>query len=61
MRFRVRLICCGRDDGYWDASTWEEAEEFRLHYVKAGRHDRSAIVEAVPDDDSFRPGVWVKP
>jgi hypothetical protein len=42
----VKLICCGRDDGRFEAATWEEADRFRTAYVSAEGHGRSAIVES---------------
>ena len=43
--WRVRLICCGRDDGAVTFPTWEDAEDFRVSYVAAEGHDRAAIIE----------------
>ena len=31
--WRIRLICCGHDDGAWYALTWEQAEKFRDSYT----------------------------
>ena len=44
--WRLRLICCGRSDGYWYTDTWEEADAIRNSYVTAYGHDRAAIIEA---------------
>ena len=33
MIWRVRLICCGRDDGDVFRDTWGEADEFRQAYI----------------------------
>lgn len=46
-RWKLRLICCGRDDGAAWFATWEEADRFRESYVLAAGHDRAAILEAV--------------
>jgi hypothetical protein len=48
-RWRVRLICCGKDDGAEIRATWEEADAFRQAYIVDPRHSRSAIVERVDD------------
>lgn len=47
----VKLICCGRDDGIYQADTWEEADSFRESYTSGpyvnvpGGHERAGIVE----------------
>ena len=54
--WKVRLICCGRDDGTEQFSTWGEADAFRCSYTRGpgvadptqpwrGGHDRAAIIE----------------
>lgn len=48
--WRLRLVCCGRDDGEEFFATWEEADSFRQSYtsgpgVGMGGHDRAAILE----------------
>ena len=43
--WKLRLICCGRDDGEWFFDTWEEADRFRDSYTNAYGHDRAAILE----------------
>jgi hypothetical protein len=45
-RWCVKLICCGREDGTFEAATWEEADHFREAYVRAEGHDRTAIIES---------------
>jgi hypothetical protein len=57
--WRVRLICCGRDDGDIFRSTWQEADQFRQSYTSGtgvrhfdGRgwrsgHDRAGIIEQI--------------
>jgi hypothetical protein len=59
MIWRVRLICCGRDDGDIFRETWKEADEFRNSYTSGpgvrhfdGRawrdgHDRAGIIERI--------------
>lgn len=32
-KYIVKLICCGRDDGTYEADTWEEADKFRESYT----------------------------
>lgn len=44
--WRLRLVCCGRDDGIEYFETWKQADEFREAYCDAGGHDRAAILEA---------------
>lgn len=39
--WRVRLICCGRNDGEYLAETWDEADAFRESYT--GRDDVGTI------------------
>jgi hypothetical protein len=40
-RWRVRLICCGRDDGEYIADSWESADQFREVYTSgAGVNER---------------------
>lgn len=50
-KFRVRLVCCGRDAGLWpqppDLYTWHEADTFRNDYVDAEGHVRVGIIESV--------------
>jgi hypothetical protein len=60
--WRVRLICCGRDDGDIFRDTWQEADEFRNAYTSGagvrhfnGRywesgHDRAGIIERIGGD-----------
>ena len=57
--WRVKLTCCGRDNGHFTAETWEQAESFRESYTNgpgvhpegysaphhAPGHKRSAIIE----------------
>jgi hypothetical protein len=51
-RWIVRLICCGREDGIYQANTWEEADQFRTAYMDAYGHDRAGIIErALPDPE----------
>jgi hypothetical protein len=56
--WRVRLICCGRDDGEIWRDTWEEADQFRQDYTSGagvgdpqrpwhGGHIRAGIVECI--------------
>jgi len=56
--WRVRLICCGRDDGDIFRDTWDEADEFRQQYTSGAGvrhfdriwhdgHDRAGIIEAI--------------
>lgn len=57
--FAVRLICCGRDDGYQICRTADEAHSFRDQYVESGdldrvsgwHHERIGIVMACVDQD----------
>lgn len=48
MRFRLDLICCGREDGHVVRETWAEADEFRRSYEHDATsdwpHDRRAIL-----------------
>ena len=52
--WRLRLICCGKDNGSQIFKTWEDAEDFRLSWTTGPGvakepdeigHDRSAIIE----------------
>jgi hypothetical protein len=47
-RWRLDLICCGREDGHVVRETWTEAEEFRRSYVcdptDNWPHERRAIL-----------------
>jgi hypothetical protein len=56
--WRVRLICCGRDDGDIFRDTWDEADEFRQSYTSGtgvgdwrkpweGGHQRAGIIERI--------------
>ena len=58
-RFVLALTCCGRDDGEASFDTWDDADEFREHYLSGpgvglptetrfgrGGHSRSAIIVA---------------
>lgn len=57
--WRIRLICCGHDDGDVFRDTWEQANEFRQDYTYGtgvrhfnGRHwepghDRAGIIECI--------------
>lgn len=56
--WRLRLICCGRDDGVVEFETWEAADAFRDSYTSGdgvlnrntperGGHDRAAIIGEV--------------
>lgn len=52
-RWRLRLICCGRDDGTETFDAWEDADAFRESYttgpgVGLDDHDRAAIIEENP-------------
>lgn len=40
----VHMVCCGYDDGWWFATTWKAADEFRESYCAAANHVRTAIV-----------------
>jgi hypothetical protein len=31
--WKVMLTCCGRDNGVYEAATWEEADAFRESYT----------------------------
>ena len=46
MTWLIELVCCGQDDGFWLADTWEDADEFRESYCDPGdsSHVRSAII-----------------
>ncbi len=33
-RWKLRMVCCGRDDGTMYFETWEEADSFRESYIK---------------------------
>lgn len=48
MKFRLHLICCGRDEGYCYRATWQEADELRESYVGVDGHERTAILEQTP-------------
>lgn len=54
-RWKLRFICCGREDGTERFETWEEADAFRRSYTSGsgianpaelwkGGHDRAAII-----------------
>jgi hypothetical protein len=46
--WRLRLLCCGRDAGTEWFATWDEANAFRMSYIRklwAYDHDRVAILE----------------
>ena len=54
--WRVRLICCGRDDGDIFRDTWEEADQFRQGFTSGsgvaapgllGGHVRAGIIERI--------------
>lgn len=56
--WRVRLICCGRNDGDIFRDTWEEADQFRQAYtsgpgvaapgqLRHGGHVRAGIIERI--------------
>lgn len=47
--WRVRLICCGRDDGTAHFATRGEAEVMRSSYIAAEGHDRAAIITGPAD------------
>lgn len=51
--FRVRLTCCGYDDGSWAFPTWADADALRESYLAVEGHDRSAIIES--DDPEPQP------
>lgn len=42
--WRLRLICCGREDGFEYFNSWTEADAFRLSYCAADGHDRQAVL-----------------
>lgn len=49
--FRVRLTCCGRDDGTTCPMSWRDADRFREAYlsgpgVDREGHKRSAVIVA---------------
>ena len=64
-RWRVRLICCGRDDGIMSFDTYEEAEAFRETYTSgpgvhtlgysapehSSGHRRAAIISEAPREE----------
>lgn len=64
-RWRLRLICCGRDDGTEAFDTWNEADSFRESYtsgegVGADGHDRAAVIEeTLPPTLTLRARRWV--
>lgn len=56
--WRLRLICCGRDDGDIFRDTWDEADQFRQAYTSGpgvaapgqlhiGGHVRAGIIERI--------------
>lgn len=58
MKWRAKLICCGRDDGTIDFPTWQKADDFREAYTSGpgarpcGRpdlsgHERAVIIEEI--------------
>lgn len=53
--WRVRLVCCGRDDREVRCSTRAAAELFRTHYIAADGHARVAIIAGPPDQDERAP------
>ncbi len=45
MTWCLRLICCGRDDGFMHFETWAEAQAFRDSYTSPDSgHERSAVL-----------------
>ena len=57
-QFRVRLTCCGRDDGRYGPVDWHDADVFRTSYLSGpgvldprypelGGHTRVAVIEPV--------------
>lgn len=54
--WRLRLVCCGRDDGIETFDTWDAADDFREAYTSGpgvapnGGHDRAAILERAADE-----------
>lgn len=54
--WRVRMICCGTDDGVRDFDSWETADRFRNAYTGDGNmgslalkegHKRTGIIESL--------------
>lgn len=71
-QWRVKLICCGRDDGVYVAETWEEAEAFRDAYTGGegvrtidphgysgtgwDGHQRAGIIQRIADSSDANRG-----
>jgi len=42
--FVLVLTCCGRDYGWRERETWEEADDLRESFLDVQGHERSAII-----------------
>lgn len=64
-RWRLRLICCGHDDGTETFDTWDQADAFRESYTSGegvgdGGHDRAAVIEEnLPPALTLRARRWI--
>lgn len=47
--WRLRLVCCGHDDGYRRCPTWDDAHDLRGSYMVTEGHERSAVLTYEPE------------